>query len=85
MVTWNLGSDKVGTLREAGVDRSSEKPRSWSQASELQDLVRLERTEGSSMGAKQGPGSRGTKDRVEMGPGNKSSHMKSWIQQYRLA
>ena len=65
-MTGSLGSDKVGTSREAGVTRRSGKPRSWSQAPELQDLVRVERAEGSSVRAKQGPSSSGTKDIAEM-------------------
>lgn len=66
MVTRSLGSDKVGTSREAGVARRSGKPRSWSRAPELRDLVRVERAEGSSVRAKQGPSSSGTKDVLEM-------------------
>ena len=62
MVTGSLGSEKMGTSGEAGVARRSGKPRSWSQAPELQGLVGVERAEGSSMRAKQGPCARGTKD-----------------------
>lgn len=55
MVTRNLGSDKVGTSREAGLAIRSGKSRIRTRGAELLEVVRVEVGRGKHIRARQGP------------------------------